>query len=538
MNSHNELHVVFGTGAVGMAVMRELLKRGKRVRMVNRSGTAAVPEQVDVVKADAADSTSTRQVCQGATVVYNCVNASYTDWAELLPPMHTAILHGAAVANAKLVVAENLYMYGPVSGCITEGHPFHPTTRKGRVRAKLSEDLMAAHRAGIVRATSGRASDFYGPGAGAQGIFGDRIVPPLLAGKGVSVLGKLDMPHSYTYIEDFGKGLVILGAHDEALGQSWHIPNAPTLTTRQMLILFFEEARLAPKMGSVPDLMVRILGLVKPVVREVVEMLYEFNEPFVVESSKFVKAFGDIATPHRDAIRQTLEWYRLRAPAATASPITPSDLPIARLAWRSRVARVGSLIQLGFAALWLGRGTLATGWTERLPLALTLVAGAIAIGVWGEVKTRHQAPRPAGLAARRLEREVTIASVLQLAASFVLPVVVSTLGRPDLIVGTVSMTIGILLLWFRAKLGTAGHLAAGILLLAVPVGLGLVLTGNPLAAATGLAVGVILVGSALVGLRSLNPQTPEPGNSVRSRPQSENGQNGQAQPAANGARSI
>jgi len=333
-----ELHVIFGTGAVGMAVMRELLKQGKCVRMVNRSGAAAVPENVEVVKADAADSASTRQVCQGATVVYNCVNAPYTDWAELLPPMHTAILHGAAVAKAKLVVAENLYMYGPVSGSITEGLPFHPTTRKGRVRAKLSEDLMAAHRAGIVRATSGRASNFYGPGAGAQGIFGDRIVPPLLAGKGVSVLGKLDMPHSYTYIEDFGKGLVILGAHDEALGQSWHIPNAPTLTARQMLTLFFEEAGLSPKMGSVPDLMVRVLGLVKPVVREVAEMLYEFNEPFVVESSKFVDAFGDIATPHRDAIRQTLEWYRPRPATKAATAIASFDLAVARLAWRRRVS--------------------------------------------------------------------------------------------------------------------------------------------------------------------------------------------------------
>jgi len=538
MNSNNELHVVFGTGAVGMAVMRELLNQGKRVRMVNRSGTASVPEYVEVVKANAADPAHTRDACRGATVVYNCVNAPYTDWAELLPPMHTAIIHGAAVADAKLVVAENLYMYGPVSGSITEERPFQPTTRKGRVRAKLSEDLMAAHRAGIVRATSGRASDFYGPGAGAQGIFGDRIVPSMLAGRGVSVLGKLDMPHSYTYIEDFGKGLVILGAHDEALGQSWHIPNAPTLTTRQMLTLFFEEACLAPKMSSVPDLVVRMLGLFKPVVREVAEMLYEFNEPFVVESSKFVQAFGDIATTHRDAIRQTLEWYRSRAPATTASPMAPSDLSLARPAWRRRVARIGSLFQLGFAALWLGRGTLATGWTERLPLALTLVTGAVALGVWGEAKTRHLAPKPTGLAGRRLEREVTIASVLQLAASFVLPVVVSALGRPDLIVGAVSMTIGILLLWFRVKLRTSGHLVAGILLLAVPVGLGLVLTGNPLAAATGVAMGVILVGSALVGLSSLNAQTLEPGRSVRPRLQWENAQNGQAQPAASGARST
>jgi hypothetical protein len=105
---------------------------------------------------------------------------------------------------------------------------------------------------------------------------------------------------------------------DEALGKTWHIPNAPTLTTRQMLTLFFEEAHLPPRMGSVPDLLVRTLGLFNPLLREVAEMLYEFNEPFVVESSKFVQAFGDIATPHREAIRQTLEWYRLRAQTQAA----------------------------------------------------------------------------------------------------------------------------------------------------------------------------------------------------------------------------
>ena len=252
MISRDELHVVFGTGPVGLAVMSELHGLGKRIRLVNRSGTAIAPENVEVVKDNAADPASTRQVCRGVTVVYNCVNAPYTDWASLLPPMHTAIIQGAAAVNAKLVVAENLYMYGPVSGSITEALPFHPTTRKGQVRAKMAEELMAAHRAGIVRATSGRASDFYGPGAGSQGIFGDRIIPPLLAGKRVSVLGKLDMAHTYTYVTDFGKGLVLLGIHEEALGQSWHIPNAPTLTTRQMLTLFFEEAHLPPQNGFCP----------------------------------------------------------------------------------------------------------------------------------------------------------------------------------------------------------------------------------------------------------------------------------------------
>ena len=318
MIPHDELHVVFGTGPVGLAVMRELHRQGKRVRMVNRSGTAAAPQSIEVVKGNAADLAFTRQACQDATVVYNCVNAPYTDWAALLSSMNAAIIQGAAAANAKLVVTENLYMYGPVSGSITEALPYHPTTHKGRVRAKMAEEPMEAHRAGIVRATSGHASDFYGPGAGSQGIFGDRIIPPLLNGKSVSVVGKLDRPHTYIYVTDFGKGLALLGANDEALGQSWHIPNVPTLTPRQMLTLFFEEGQLPPRMSSVPDLLVRMLGLFNLLLREVAEMLYEFNEPFVVDSSKFVQAFGDIATSHQEAVRQTLEWYRLPAQTKAA----------------------------------------------------------------------------------------------------------------------------------------------------------------------------------------------------------------------------
>jgi len=323
MPQQNELHVVFGTGAVGLAVMRELLGQGKHVRLVNRSGTAATPAQVEVVKGNAADPASTRQLCQGASVVYNCVNAPYTDWAALLPPMHAAVIQGAAAANAKLVVAENLYMYGPVAGSITEALPARPTTRKGRVRAQLAEELLTAHHRGLVRATAGRASDFFGPQAGVQGIFGDRIIPALLEGRTVMVLGKLDVLHTYTYISDFGKGLVVLGARDEALGQPWHIPNAPTLTTRQMLELFFEQAQLPPRMGSVPDLVVRMLGLVNPPLREVAEMLYEFNAPFVVDSSKFVQAFGDIATPHREAVGQTLEWFRQRANGSRIATSAP-----------------------------------------------------------------------------------------------------------------------------------------------------------------------------------------------------------------------
>ena len=294
-----ELHVVFGAGALGKAVARELARQGKRVRVVNRSGASGLSNEIESITAYANDARAATQAAQGAMVVYQCAQPAYTEWPEKFPPLQSSILNAATVTGAKLIIADNLYMYGPVHGPITEDLPYNATTRKGRVRAKMAEEALAAHRSGTVRVALGRASNFYGPECGAQGWFNDRVVPPLLAGKTVSLLGNIDLPHTFSYIEDFGKGLVILGEHDVALGQAWHIPNAPTRTPRQVLTEFFAQAGRPPRIGRTPNIAVRTLGLVNPMIREVAEMLYEFNEPFVVDHSKFERAFGYIATPQQ-----------------------------------------------------------------------------------------------------------------------------------------------------------------------------------------------------------------------------------------------
>ena len=141
MSIDSELHVVFGTGPLGLAVMRELVARGKPVRMVNRRGQAKVPAGVAVVQADASDPASARQACKEASVVYNCIGVDYTKWAELLPPVMNGIIEGAAFANAKLVFGDSLYMYGRVLGPMTEDLPYAATTRKGRVRAQIANTL-------------------------------------------------------------------------------------------------------------------------------------------------------------------------------------------------------------------------------------------------------------------------------------------------------------------------------------------------------------------------------------------------------------
>jgi nucleoside-diphosphate-sugar epimerase len=304
------LHVVFGTGPVGLAVMDELVRQGRRVRMVNRSGRAEVAEGVEIVGGDAADSTFTREVSAGASVVYFALNPPYDRWPELFPSLQAGVLEGAAGAGAKLIAMENLYMYGPTGGRpLTEDLPYAAETRKGAVRAGMSTELVEADASGKVRVTIGRASDFFGPRVLASAA-GEQIFGRAVAGKSAQVAGDPDQPHTYTYAPDIGKGLVVLGEHQEALGRAWHLPSPETVTTRRFVEMIFEEAGEPARIQTAPKFVLRAMGLFNPPLRETIEMLYEFEEPFVVDHSDFERAFGMQATPLRQAIGKTIRWYR------------------------------------------------------------------------------------------------------------------------------------------------------------------------------------------------------------------------------------
>jgi nucleoside-diphosphate-sugar epimerase len=272
---------------------------------------AEAPKGIELVAGDLYDPAAVRRLTQGAAVAYQCAQPHYWEWPQKFPPLQAAIIEGLTGAGTKLVIGENTYMYGDTNGApLTEDRPYAATTRKGRVRAAMSEAALAAHRAGKVRVTLGRGFDFFGPWVLDSG-FGGRVFYPALAGKGASFGGKLDLPHTATYIGDFGRALVILGERDEALGQAWHVPNdRPQITQRQFAELLYRATGQPMKASGVSKTLMALAGLFIPGARETVEMMYEFEKPFIVDSNKFERAFGVKATPIAEAIKATVAWYR------------------------------------------------------------------------------------------------------------------------------------------------------------------------------------------------------------------------------------
>jgi nucleoside-diphosphate-sugar epimerase len=315
MASTDDLHVVLGArGGIGGAVVHELAGRGQRVRAVSRGDPGDLPAGVEPHRADVDDPAAVERAAAGADVVYHCAQPPYARWPDLFPPLTRAVLDGTAATGAKLVLADNLYAYGPVDGPLTEDLPDAATFAKGRTRAEMARTLLDAHAAGRLRVSIGRASDYYGPG-GANSAAGAVVFGNAVKGSTARWVGRLDMPHTLSYLPDIARGLVVLAERDQADGQVWHLPAAETLTMDQFLRLVFEVLGRPPRYAAVGPVMRRLVGLVNPAVRQLQETSYQRDRPFVLDASRFEKTFGPLPpTPHRQAVTETLDWFR-RHPA-------------------------------------------------------------------------------------------------------------------------------------------------------------------------------------------------------------------------------
>ncbi len=324
--SGDRLHVVFGTGQVGRALAAHLTERGFPVRAVSRTRPAVMADGVQWRSADASDPAAAIEAAQGASVVYQCLNAPYANWPQRFPPLQRGVLGAAERTGALLVGLENLYGYGPIGGTpMTEDLPLAATTVKGRTRAAMTAELLTAAQAGRVRVAIGRASDFFGPGV-TETTLGERVFANALAGKRADFLGNPDLPHTYSYVPDVAVGLATLGTDERAVGGVWHLPGPETVTTRHVLELLGGEVGHPVGVRSVPKPVLRALGLFNPTIRALAEMAYEFDEPFVLDTSKYEATFGTAGTPLAAAIAATVAWYRSRAG-------TPNSRQQGRTSW-------------------------------------------------------------------------------------------------------------------------------------------------------------------------------------------------------------
>jgi nucleoside-diphosphate-sugar epimerase len=310
----DELHVLFGGGQVGQPLARILLERGKRVRLVKRSARR-LPAGVNLVQGDATDLNFCIEAARGASTVYHCMNPPYYArvWEGLLPRYMDNLLAAARFSGARLVVLDNVYMLGrPQGRPLNEDTPPRPCSRKGEVRARVAERMWEAHRRGDVRVTSGRASDFYGPG-GTLTHLGDQFWRPVIAGKRGRVLVNPDAIHTYHYIPDVAAGLATLGtAANDAYGRPWMLPCAPAETMRALVVRFSQELGRKIELMVVPRAVIKTLALVVPFLREIDEMSYQWEEPFVIDDRRFRAQFGQGPEDVQRAAAEAVTWAKLQ----------------------------------------------------------------------------------------------------------------------------------------------------------------------------------------------------------------------------------
>lgn len=304
-----ETHIIFGTGPLGRYTAEALIQMGHKVKLINRSGTMpSPPNGAELVKADALTISSSSDLFKEVKAIYQCSQPAYHRWKEEFPNLQDAILSIAIENKTKLIIAENLYMYGNTHGKpMTEETAHNPCSSKGRVRVKMSNTLFEAYKKKEVQISVVRGSDFFGPW---EPINGQMVFKAALEKKTLHMLGNINQPHTFTYVKDFGKAMAIAGTDDRAIGKVWHVPSGHPYTQTELACMIAKELGYTVKYRATGKMMLSIIGLFNKGAKEIIEMMYEFNEPFIMNSEAMEKQFGFHATQMEQRISETLKWVR------------------------------------------------------------------------------------------------------------------------------------------------------------------------------------------------------------------------------------
>jgi nucleoside-diphosphate-sugar epimerase len=304
------LHVIVGKGPVGMTTAELLAGRGHQVRVLSRSGGASTGA-VEHRQVEAADADALAAAAHGAAALYNAVNPAYHRWATDWPPLAAGLLTAAERSGAVLVTMGNLYGYGRPTGPMTPESPLAATDTKGRVRARMWQDALAAHLAGRARVTEARAADFVGPQVPGDHSHLTRQVPALRKGRRAWVIGDPDVQRGWSYLPDVAATLAVLGTDERALGRAWHVPSS--VRSQRQALTDLARALDAPeaRVSGVPWGLLRAAGLAVPMLREIVDVRHQFDQDFVIDATATTATFGLTATP----------WDRVVAESVGGAPV-------------------------------------------------------------------------------------------------------------------------------------------------------------------------------------------------------------------------
>ncbi|MFM8861244.1 MAG: NAD-dependent epimerase/dehydratase family protein [Acidimicrobiia bacterium] len=307
-------HLVVGAGPVGSTTALRLAELRHRVTVLTRSGNGPVHDGIELVAGDATDVGTLERLIDDSGALVNAANPPYHRWPQDWPPLHAAMCAVAERTGALLVVMDNLYAHGAGAAMpMTEDTPLHPTGRKGAVRAEMATTLLEATAAGRLRAAIVRASDFYGPEV-LTSAFAERVVPRVVAGKKVSLLGSLDVPHAVSYMPDVAATITaVIDQPEIAIGHTWLVPNAPAVTQRRIVETFAEAAGTTAKVSTLPRITLTLGGVFAPMLRELKETWYQFAEPWTTDSTHTETTLGLRATPLADGAAATVQWWQSRA---------------------------------------------------------------------------------------------------------------------------------------------------------------------------------------------------------------------------------
>lgn len=300
----NNLHVVLGAnGVIGREVLAELKRRDLPAVGVGRSPRDGSRH------ANLLDREQTQAVLTDASHVYMCVGLPYLTkvWEEQFPKINQNVISAVEHANARLIVLDNVYLYGRLPVPFDEQAPQNPVSRKGEIRKEMIDEILQAHTAGRVHAVIGRAADFYGPGA-TRTVLYPAFVENILQGKRPQWLGKPGIPHSWAYTEDVGKALVQLALDHDAYGRAWHLPVEEPARIEELLEIINRHMSSSWKVSYLPTFLRRPLGWFSPTLASALEMVYQFDAPYIMDDSAFRTRYPDfVSTSHDIGIPKWLD---------------------------------------------------------------------------------------------------------------------------------------------------------------------------------------------------------------------------------------